>query len=67
MACQRSMYPRLFLELFTQWPMLVVSGVVMVLIPLISYVSSLRPRRRRRRFTPPAETALKKGPEALGE
>jgi hypothetical protein len=35
----------------------------MVLIPLVSYLSSLRPRRRRMQFTPPAEQALMESPE----
>jgi hypothetical protein len=54
---------RIVLRVLTSWEILCVAGVCMVLIPLVSYLSSLRPRRRRMEFTPPAERALMETPE----
>jgi hypothetical protein len=51
------------LRILTSWEILSVAGVCMVLIPLVSYLSSLRPRRRRMQFMPPAERALMETPE----
>ena len=51
------------LRILTSWETLSVAGVCMVLIPLVSYLASLRPRRRRLQFTAPAEQALMEAPE----
>jgi hypothetical protein len=57
------MNPQVVLSVLTSWEVLSVAGVCMVLIPLVSYLSSLRPRRRRMEFMPPAEQALAETPE----
>jgi hypothetical protein len=54
---------RIVVRILTSWEILSVAGVCMVLIPLVSYLSSLRPRRRRMEFMPPAERALVENPE----
>jgi len=46
------------LKLITRWELLLVSGAMMILIPLVCYIASVRPRGRRRRFLPPADRAL---------
>ena len=51
------------LRILTSWKILSVAGMCMVLIPLVSYLSSLRPRRRRIGYMPPAERALMETPE----
>jgi hypothetical protein len=51
------------LRVLTRWEIIFVSGLCMILIPLVSYLSSLRPRRRRIEFMPPAEQALMEAPE----
>ncbi len=56
----------LFLEVLTRWQTLLVSAVLLVLVPLVSYLASLRPRLRPPRFRAPAERALEEAPaEAL--
>lgn len=50
-------------RILTSWEVLCVAGVCMVLVPLVSYLSSLRPRRRRMEFMLPAERALMETPE----
>jgi len=57
------MNPLVVLRILTSWEILFVAAVCMVLIPLVSYLSSLRPRRRRMQFMPPAEQALVETPE----
>jgi hypothetical protein len=57
------MNPQVVLSILTSWEILSVAGVCMVLIPLVSYLSALRPRYRRMQFTPPAEQALTETPE----
>ena len=57
------MNPRIVLRILTSWEILAVAGVCMVLIPLVSYLSSLRPRHRRMQFLPPAERVLMETPE----
>jgi hypothetical protein len=52
----------LLVKLITRWELLLVCGVVMVLIPLVSYVASTRPRAPRGRFIPPADRALLEPP-----
>jgi hypothetical protein len=54
---------RIIVRILTSWEILCVAGACMVLIPLVSYLSSLRPRRRRMDFLPPAERALMENPE----
>ena len=56
------MNPRMVLRILTSWEILFVAGVCMVLIPLVSYLSSLRPRRRVQ-FLPPAERVIMETPE----
>ena len=57
------MNPQVVLSILTSWEILLVAGVCMILIPLVSYLSSLRPRHRRMQFMPPAEQALTETPE----
>jgi hypothetical protein len=57
----------LVLELITRWEMLVVFGVLLVLIPLVSYLAAERPRSSRRRFLPPADRALLEPPRGPTE
>lgn len=57
------MNPLVVLRILTSWEILFVAGVCMVLIPLVSYLASLRPRSRRIQFMPPAEQALMETPE----
>jgi len=56
------MNPLFLLKVMTRWEILAVSAACMILIPLVSYLSSLRPRRRRIEFTPPAEKVLMEAP-----
>ncbi|MEE9308620.1 MAG: hypothetical protein V3V57_13945 [Spirochaetia bacterium] len=56
------MNPLFLLKVLTRWEILSVSGACMILIPMVSYLSSLRPRRRRIEFTPPAEKVLMETP-----
>ena len=51
------------LRILTSWEILFVAGLCMILIPLVSYLASLRPRPRRMQFLPPAEQALLETPE----
>jgi hypothetical protein len=56
----------LFLKVLTRWETLLVSAVLMILIPLVTYLAALRPRVRRLQFIAPAEKALEEAPaEAL--
>lgn len=57
------MNPLVLLSILTSWEILFVAGMCMVLIPLVSYLASLRPRPPRMRFMPPAERALMETPE----
>jgi hypothetical protein len=57
------MNPRVVLEILTSWKVLLAGGLCMVLIPLVSYLASLRPRPRRMQFMPPAERVLLETPE----
>jgi hypothetical protein len=57
------MNPLLLLRVLSRWEILVVSGLCMILIPLVSYLASMRSWRRRGEFTPPAERALMESPE----
>lgn len=57
------MNPQVVLSILTSWEILSVAGMCMVLIPLVSYLSSLHPRHRRMQFVPPAEQALTETPE----
>ena len=54
---------RTVLRILASWEILAVAGMCIVLIPLVSYLSSLRPRRRRMQYMPPAERALMETPE----
>jgi hypothetical protein len=56
------MNPLLFVKILTRWEILVVSGACMILIPLVSHLAALRPRRRRIEFVPPAEKVLTESP-----
>jgi hypothetical protein len=57
------MNPLFLLRVLSRWEILAVSGLCMILIPLVSHLASLRSWRRRGGFTPPAERALMEGPE----
>ena len=57
------MNPLVVLSILTSWEILLVAGLCMVLIPLVSYLASLRPRPRRIPFSPPAERVLMETPE----
>ena len=50
----------LLLRLVTRWELLLVSGIVMVLIPLVSYIASGRTRTSRRKYLPRANRFLTK-------
>lgn len=52
----------LLFRVMIRWETLLVAGIVMILIPLVSYLASLRPRLPRRRFLSPAEKALHEAP-----
>lgn len=52
-----------FIKLFSQWQMLFISGLLILFIPLVSYIASLKPRRRKAEFLPPAEKALRESSE----
>jgi hypothetical protein len=56
------MNPLFLLKVLTRWEILAVSGACMILIPMVSYLSSLRPRLRRIEFRPPAEKVLSETP-----
>jgi hypothetical protein len=49
-------------KLVTRWEMWVVCGVLLVLIPLVSYLAAERPRSSGPRFLPPADRALLEPP-----
>lgn len=51
------------LELITRWELLLIAGIMMILIPLVAYIASVRPRAPRRRFVPPADRALMEPPQ----
>ena len=57
----------LVLQLITRWEMLAVFGALLVLIPLVSYLASERPRSSRRRFLPPADRGLFEPPRGPTE
>jgi len=57
------MNPQVVLSILTSWEILFVAGFCMILIPLVSYLASLRPRSRRVPFMAPAERALTESPE----
>jgi hypothetical protein len=57
------MNPRDVLRILASWEVLLAAGLCMLLIPLVSYLASLRPRSRRIRYLPPAEQALLENPE----
>jgi hypothetical protein len=46
------------IQLITRWELLLISGIMMILVPLISIIASVRPRPRQRSFVPPADRAL---------
>ncbi|MBN1834800.1 MAG: hypothetical protein JW820_03055 [Spirochaetales bacterium] len=50
------------LELVTRWELLLIAGILMILIPLVSYIASVRRGPRRRRFLSPADRALVEPP-----
>ena len=47
------------LKLLTQWQMLFIGGLIILFLPLVARIASLKPRRRRTEFIPPAEKALR--------
>ena len=50
------MSPLLVVRLFSFWQMQLVVGVVILLLPLVSYLAAVRRRgRQRSAFVPPAE------------
>jgi hypothetical protein len=57
----------LIAKLITRWEMWAVCGVLLVLIPLVSYLAAERPRSSRRRFLPPADRALAEPPRGPTE
>ncbi len=48
------------LKIITRWQVLLVGGLLILFLPLVSYIASIQPRGRRARFIPPAERALRK-------
>jgi len=52
--------------LFSQWQMLAVCGLLILLLPLVSYLASVRKRRPRAEILPPAEKALRQDTKAGG-
>ena len=53
---KRPMSPLLVIRLFSFWQMQLVAAVVILLLPLASYLAAVRRRgRRQSRFVPPAE------------
>jgi len=57
----------LFIKVLTRWETLLVSAVLLILIPLVSYLASLQPRLRPPRFVAPAERALEQAPAKVLE
>jgi hypothetical protein len=53
----------LVIQILTSWEILLVALLCIILLPLVTYLSSLRPRRRRMEFMPPAERALMEAPD----
>lgn len=51
------------LQLFSQWQMQLVSAFAILLLPLVSYLASGRPRPQRPAELPPAEKALRESTE----
>jgi hypothetical protein len=47
------------LKIITRWQVLLVGGLMILFLPLVSYIASIPPKRRRARFVPPAERALR--------
>ena len=48
------------LKIITRWQVLLVGGLLILFLPLVSYIASIQPKGRRTRFVPPAERALRK-------
>jgi hypothetical protein len=48
----------ILLKIITRWQVLLVSGLLILFLPLVSYIASIKTRSRRRGFIPPAERAL---------
>jgi hypothetical protein len=47
------------LMVVTRWQVLLVGGLMIPFLPLVSYIASIKPKRRPARFVPPAERALR--------
>jgi hypothetical protein len=51
---------KIILLVVTRWQVLLVGGLLILFLPLVSYIASIQPRGRRAGFVPPAERALRK-------
>ncbi len=49
----------MLLKVITRWQLLLVSGLLILFLPFVSYIASVRTWRHRERFIPPAERALR--------
>jgi hypothetical protein len=49
----------ILLKIITRWQLLLVSGLLILFLPLVSYIASVGTWRHRARFIPPAERALR--------
>jgi hypothetical protein len=52
--------------LFSQWQMQLVCGLLVLLLPLVSYLAYVKPRRPREEALPPAEKALRQSTKPGG-
>ena len=49
----------LLIELFSSWQVQIVSVLLILFLPLVSYLAAVKPRgRRRSTFVPPADKAM---------
>ena len=51
---------KIILLVVTRWQVLLVGGLMILFLPLVSYIASIQPRGRRAGFVPPADRALRK-------
>jgi hypothetical protein len=48
----------ILLKIITRWQVLLTSGLLILFLPLVSYIASIKTSSHRARFIPPAERAL---------
>jgi hypothetical protein len=53
----------ILLKIISRWQLLVVSGLLVLFLPFVTYIASVKTQHRRVRFIPPAERALRQTTE----